>query len=154
MVQTLMDSSYKDGTPLSDEHICGLLTALLFAGQHTSSITATWTGLELLHHPEYLARVMQEQKEVMERFGGEIHFDALKEMQVLHRAVNETLRLHPPLIFLMRRMMKDMDLNDKIRIPKGDMVVVAPGIGHQNPDVFPNPEGMFPIQVSICLTGD
>jgi hypothetical protein len=34
--------------------ITGLMVALLFAGQHTSSITSTWTVLHLLHNPALL----------------------------------------------------------------------------------------------------
>lgn len=33
------------GRSMTDEEICGLLIASLFAGQHTSSITTSWTGL-------------------------------------------------------------------------------------------------------------
>ena len=33
------------GRSTTDEEICGLLIAALFAGQHTSSITTSWTGL-------------------------------------------------------------------------------------------------------------
>ena len=33
------------GRSTTDEEIAGLLIASLFAGQHTSSITASWTGL-------------------------------------------------------------------------------------------------------------
>ena len=36
---------YKDGSVNTDDQIVGLLIALLFAGQHTSSITSTWTTL-------------------------------------------------------------------------------------------------------------
>ena len=40
-----MDMKYKDGSVNTDDQIVGLLIALLFAGQHTSSITSTWTTL-------------------------------------------------------------------------------------------------------------
>ena len=39
------------GRELSEEEITGMLIAVLFAGQHTSSITSTWTTLELFTHP-------------------------------------------------------------------------------------------------------
>jgi sterol 14alpha-demethylase len=47
-----MDLVYKDGTKLSDDEIVGLLIALLFAGQHTSSISSTWysTLAEIQHN--------------------------------------------------------------------------------------------------------
>ena len=40
-----------DGRELSEDEITGMLIAVLFAGQHTSSITSTWTSLELFTHP-------------------------------------------------------------------------------------------------------
>lgn len=56
ILQVLMNAEYKDGTSLSDDQISGLLIGLLFAGQHTSSITATWTILFLLHNPDALKK--------------------------------------------------------------------------------------------------
>lgn len=49
--KALIDSRYKkvyDGRATTDQEIVGLLIALLFAGQHTSSITSTWTGLYMM----------------------------------------------------------------------------------------------------------
>ena len=34
--------------------ITGLMIALLFAGQHTSSITSSWTGLLMLSNPQFV----------------------------------------------------------------------------------------------------
>jgi sterol 14-demethylase len=49
MLQSFMDSKYRStGRGLEDYEITGLLIAALFAGQHTSSITSTWTGAYLL----------------------------------------------------------------------------------------------------------
>ncbi|CAN0504844.1 unnamed protein product, partial [Scytosiphon promiscuus] len=45
LVQVFVDMKYKDSTVNTDDQIVGLLIALLFAGQHTSSITSTWTSL-------------------------------------------------------------------------------------------------------------
>lgn len=42
-----MDIEYKDGSRITDDEVTGLLIALLFAGQHTSSITSSWTALHL-----------------------------------------------------------------------------------------------------------
>lgn len=38
-------------------YIVGMLIGILFAGQHTSGITSTWTGYFLHKHPEYLKEV-------------------------------------------------------------------------------------------------
>lgn len=49
-----MDARYTDGRQLTEEEVAGLMIALLFAGQHTSSVTGSWTGLHLLNNPEFL----------------------------------------------------------------------------------------------------
>jgi len=54
VLQVFMESQYRDGSTVNDEQITGLMIALLFAGQHTSSITSSWTGLHLLANPEYM----------------------------------------------------------------------------------------------------
>ncbi|PHT47915.1 hypothetical protein CQW23_12123 [Capsicum baccatum] len=48
MLQCFINSKYKDGRPITEGEITGLVIAALFAGQHTSSITSTWTGAYLL----------------------------------------------------------------------------------------------------------
>ena len=50
-----------DGSPLSDDTITGLLLTLLFAGQHTSAVLATWTGVLLLQNHHMLAPLLAEQ---------------------------------------------------------------------------------------------
>ena len=82
----------------------GWLIVLLFAGQHTSSITATWLGAMLLQHPEAMAAVKAEQeKRVPDE--ASLNYSNLLEMDEMRRAITETLRLYPPLILLMRQVM-------------------------------------------------
>ena len=48
VLQVFMDAEYTDGRKLTDQEVGGLMVALLFAGQHTSSITSSWTGYYIL----------------------------------------------------------------------------------------------------------
>lgn len=52
MLQTLIDSRYKTGRPLSDDEIAGMCIGLLLAGQHTSSTTSAWLGFFLARDKE------------------------------------------------------------------------------------------------------
>lgn len=61
MLQAFMDAEYRDGSKCTDDQITGMLLGTLFAGQHTSSISSTWTILNLLHQPSLYARAMEEQ---------------------------------------------------------------------------------------------
>src|SRR5262245_5535807 len=68
-LDTLIAARGPDGEPLSDDTITGLLLTLLFAGQHTSAVLATWTGILLLQHPHHLAPILAERAAVFETQG-------------------------------------------------------------------------------------
>ena len=110
-MQTLMHAHYKDGRALSDDEITGILLTVLFAGQHTSGVLATWTGLELLRAPSYLARVRDEVQDVY-REAGAMSLEILKQQVALEHAVRENERLHPPLIILIRKVLKPLRYED------------------------------------------
>jgi sterol 14-demethylase len=147
VLQVFMDLEYKeDGTKLTEDEIAGLLIALLFAGQHTSSITSTWTMFFLLHTPRVMAEVMKEQQAVLQGKTS-TDFDDVVKMEYLQNCVKEALRMHPPLIMLMRMAMKDITFNCKgktITIPKGDIVVTSPAAAGRLPEVFKNPDEFEP----------
>ena len=46
-MSSLMQQTYRDGTPLKDHEIAHMLIALLMAGQHTSSSSVAWSLLHL-----------------------------------------------------------------------------------------------------------
>ncbi len=135
-----MDMKYKDGSQLSEDEIVGLLIALLFAGQHTSSITSSWTTLFLLNNPECLQKVMEEQSAIIGKknaaavAAGEalpqksslsssmpLDYEQVGEMEYLGNCTKEALRMFPPLIMLMRQAMSDIETTSngkKYIIPK------------------------------------
>ncbi|KAK2973827.1 hypothetical protein RJ640_011755 [Escallonia rubra] len=148
MLQSFMDSKYKDGRPTTESEVTGLLIAALFAGQHTSSITSTWTGAYLLRHKEYLAAVLDEQKDLMKKHGNRVDHDILSEMEVLYRCIKEALRLHPPLIMLLRSSHSDFSVKTKegkeYDIPKGHIVATSPAFANRLPHVYKNPDTYDP----------
>ena len=141
-MQTLMEARYKDGRPLSDNEITGLLLTSLFAGQHTSAVLATWTGLELHRDIPYLDRVRDEMREVYDE-EGVLSYAGLKRQDVLENAVRECERLHPPLIILIRKALRPMTYGD-YTVPAGSLAVVAPALSHLLPNVFADPEKFNP----------
>lgn len=148
ILSIFMDIKYKDGSRITDEEVTGLLIALLFAGQHTSCISSTWTSLFIAFNKNIKNRIVAEQKAV---FGDDIHapldFDKINNMQLLHDSMKEALRLCPPLILLIRKAMKDVPVkanNQTYTIPKGDMVLISPSVGMRLPDVFSDPDKFDP----------
>ena len=153
VLQSFIDARYKDGHALTEDQITGMLIAVLFAGQHTSSITSTWTGLFLMTSPEWQERCVKEQAAVRKSVGDELTYESLLGMDTLHVCIKESLRLHPPLIMLMRLAHEDFSVTDKdgrtYTVPKGDIVATSPTFAHRlehvwkNPDVF-NPARHLP----------
>ena len=112
----------KQGRGFTDSEVTGWLIVLLFAGQHTSSITATWLGAMLLAHPEARQVVQAEQAQRCPDEAS-LTYANLLEMDEMRRAITETLRLYPPLILLMRKVMVAEGLKVGAHtIPKGDVV--------------------------------
>mmetsp|Transcript_13108 Transcript_13108/g.15840 ORF Transcript_13108/g.15840 Transcript_13108/m.15840 type:complete len:491 (-) Transcript_13108:705-2177(-) len=149
VLQSFIDARYKNGKGLKDDEICGMLIAVLFAGQHTSSVTSTWTGMQLLaHKSKFWGDLLKEQKQVMSEHGEELNYDILQKMDCLHFAIKEALRLHPPLIMLMRMCHKEHTVTtssgQEYTIPKGDVVAVSPAFAHRLDHVFTNPETYDP----------
>lgn len=148
MLQVFMDGEYKDGRKFTDNEVTGLLIALLFAGQHTSSVSSSWTGLLVLNEKEkYWPRLKAENEQVLKESGGKVTFDALLKMELLGSCIREAIRMYPPLIFLMRKVKKDLYYkSDKrtFKIPKGDIAFVSPAAGMRQPESFENPDKYDP----------
>ncbi|KAG6712330.1 hypothetical protein I3842_05G098400 [Carya illinoinensis] len=153
MLQCFIDSKYKDGRPTTEAEITGLLIAALFAGQHTSSITSTWTGAYLLRHKEYLSAVLEEQKNLMGRHGNKVDHDILSEMDVLYRCIKEALRLQPPLILLLRSSHSDFSVTTRdgkeYDIPKGHIVATSPAFANRLPHIYKDPDRYDPDRFAI-----
>lgn len=142
MFQSLMETTYEDGSALTDNEITGMLIGAVFAGHHTSSGTAAWVLLELLKQPALLHEVRDELDAI---YGdeGEVTFQSLRQIPKLEAVVKEVLRLHPPLIVLMREVSQDLVVGDYL-IPKGRMVWASPPVTHRIASLFPDPQRFDP----------
>jgi sterol 14-demethylase len=141
-LQTLMESRYSDGRPLNENEITGLLLAGMFAGHHTSSVTTSWTLIELLRNPDYLKRVVAEIDGVFGN-GSRVSHAALRELPLTENAVKEALRLHPPLFMLVRVAQQDFVYKQWF-IEKGSWIIVSPTVSHLIPEVFADPRRFDP----------
>ena len=144
--QTLIDASYEDGTKLTPHEITGMLVATIFAGHHTSSGTTAWVLIELLRHPEWMKKVVDELDQLFGKDGA-VTFESLRQIPNLESVLKEVLRLHPPLIILMRKVLEDFTVEDTL-IPAGKFVCAAPAITHRIESLFPNPEQFDPDRYS------
>jgi sterol 14-demethylase len=142
MLQVFMDARYLDGSQLADELIPGMVVWIMFAGFHTSSNTASWTAVELARHPECVPTIARE-IDATYRPGGDLSTAALRTMPALDAFIGEVLRLHPPLVTLMRAVLRDFEYEGDVFEP-GTTLVISPYVSHRVPEVFPDPERFDP----------
>ncbi|KAK4401433.1 Sterol 14-demethylase [Sesamum angolense] len=119
LLQCFIDSKYKDGRLTTEAEVTGLLIAALFAGQHTSSITSTWSGAYLLRNPKYMSAVLDEQKNLMQKHGNKIDYDIL-DFSVKTREGIE------------------------YDIPKGHIVATSPAFANRLPHIYKDPDTYDP----------
>jgi sterol 14-demethylase len=142
MLQTFMEARYLDGSRLADDLIPGMVVWIMFAGFHTSSNTSTWTIVELARQAAHVPAIVREVDSVYGS-GEALSFAALRELPELERFVFEVLRLHPPLVTLMRHVRRDFGYKG-CTIPAGDTIVISPYVAPRIPEHFPDPERFDP----------
>jgi sterol 14-demethylase len=143
MLDVLVSIPGEDGRPrFTADEITGMFISLMFAGHHTSSGTSSWTLIELMRHPDIYAAVRNELDELYAD-GQEVSFHALRQIPKLESVIKETLRLHPPLIILMRVAQGEFEVQG-YPIHQGDFVATSPAISNRIPQDFPEPDTFDP----------
>jgi sterol 14-demethylase len=143
LLDVLMSIKDEDGSlHFSADIITGMFISMMFAGHHTTSGTAAWTLIELLRHPDVLAEVLEE-LDGLAAEGQEVSYQALREMPRLEAAIKEALRLHPPLILLLRVAKTDLEVAGHL-IPAGALVGASPSVSNRLPEAFADAEGFDP----------
>jgi sterol 14alpha-demethylase len=143
MLDVLITVKDEAGNPrFSADEITGMFISMMFAGHHTSSGTASWTLIELLRHPDGYAAVINELDELYAD-GQPVSFHALRQIPHLENVLKETLRLHPPLIILMRVAKGEFEVQGH-PIHQDDLVAASPAISNRIPEDFPDPDEFVP----------
>ena len=64
-------------------------------------------------------------------------------MDLLHFCVKEALRMHPPLIYIMRKLTVDKEIGGYM-VPKGDTLFLSPAVSGRLESVYTNPDKFDP----------
>jgi sterol 14-demethylase len=143
MLDVLVSIKDEEGNPrFSADEVTGMFISLMFAGHHTSSGTSSWTLIELIRHPDVYTEVVKELDDLYAD-GQEVSFHALRQIPKLENVLKETLRLHPPLIILMRVAKGEFEVAG-FPIHEGDFVAASPAISNRIPEDFPDPDSFLP----------
>ncbi|XP_016567604.2 probable (S)-N-methylcoclaurine 3'-hydroxylase isozyme 2 [Capsicum annuum] len=135
-LETLLDNGF------TNDRIHQLFMELLSAGSDTSTSTIEWAMAELIKDVESMKKV-QEELEI------ESESDYLKESQVLNMSfvqacVKETLRLHPPVPFLLPHRAIETCQIMSYTIPKDAQIIVNVWAITRDPSIWEEPEMFRP----------
>ena len=137
----LMQSSYKDGTPVPDREIAHMMIALLMAGQHSSSSSSSWIMLRLASRPDIMEELYQEQIRVLGPDLPPLRYEDLAKLTLHQNVLREVLRLHTPIHSIMRKVKSPMPVTGtKYVIPTSHVLLASPGCTSRDEEFFPNPQ--------------
>ncbi|XP_077243484.1 cytochrome P450 monooxygenase 76AD131-like [Tasmannia lanceolata] len=130
-------------TPLTMIHVKALLLDMVAGGVDTSSTTLEWAIAEMMHKPETLKKAQEELDAVV----GKDHILEdyhTSNLPFLDAVVKETLRLHPPNVFLIPHTNSETRVVGGYTVPKGSGVYVNVWAIQRDPSVWDNPSDFDP----------
>lgn len=137
----LMQARDEQGEALSEEEILDQAVILIFAGHETTTSMLTSFLLALREHPQWLARLADEQREVVGE--GELTLDQVKDLRLLDFVLKEVERLWPPISICQRGVVEEVEFAGA-RLPPGTMVLYSPWATHRLSEVFRDPDCFDP----------
>ncbi|MEU2256393.1 cytochrome P450 [Nocardia xishanensis] len=125
----LLSTRYDDGSAPTDAELGDQLRTLLVAGHETTATSLVWALYHLHRAPEALRRLRAELGDA-----GDSPTD-LAGLPYLDAVCQETLRLHPPVPIVLRRVTGPVTLRG-VRVPVGDTMGLALPLLHSDPDTW------------------
>ncbi|KAL0382334.1 UNVERIFIED_CONTAM: putative (S)-N-methylcoclaurine 3'-hydroxylase isozyme 2 [Sesamum calycinum] len=138
--EDFLDSLLEIG--LSDNHINYLLLELLLAGTDTTTLTIIWALADLIKNKNALSKLRDE---LTRRIGDKtIQESELMDLPYLQACIKESIRLHPPVPFLLpRRATQSSKVMDYI-VPKGSRVIINTWAMARDPSIWDAPSSFIP----------
>jgi cytochrome P450 len=138
ILQALIDARHPEtNVPFTVEQVMEQVSTIFLAGHETAASVMTWALYLLARDPELQDAVRAEAGD------GPPDPERLRGLSLTRNVFRETLRLYPPVSFLLREVTCPVQMRDKQLAP-GAMLVVSPWLVQRNRDHFPEPHGFDP----------
>jgi cytochrome P450 len=135
ILSLMMAARYDDGTSMSDGDVRDQLLTLLAAGHETTATSLAW-ALYWIHRDGDLLRDLRAE---IAALGPNPGPEDLAGLELLDATCTETLRLHPIVPDVARRLRAPMSFG-RWTLPVGVGVAVATSLLHADPTIYPRPE--------------
>ncbi|XP_053672423.1 cytochrome P450 4d1-like [Anopheles nili] len=145
---TFLDQLLKvsiDGKPLSTADIREEVDTFMFEGHDTTTSGISFTILHLAKYQDVQQRLYEEIESMLGKSAKTTVLTSalLQDFKYLDLVIKESMRLVPPVPFIGRVLLEDMEMNGTI-VPAGTTISLNIFNVHRNPKVFPEPEKFIP----------
>ncbi len=131
----------EEGNQFTDQEIIDHLIFVLMAAHDTTAITLTLMSYFLAKHPEWQDQLRAEVSDF--EITPETKINDLRVLEKAGLVMKETLRIHPPLITVSRKLKRELEV-DNIRLPKNTFVSVVFQMTHHDERSWTNPSKFDP----------
>ncbi|MEU9471804.1 cytochrome P450 [Streptomyces avermitilis] len=137
----LLAARDSEGRSLGDRELEDQVISLIVAGYETTSAAMGWTVHAALHTPGVWDDARKEVDAVLG--DAELTGDALERLPYVDAVVQESLRLHPPVVVLPRVAAQDFEFAGHL-IRAGRRLAISPYVTHRMPEVWPQATEFLP----------
>ena len=141
ILSMLIEARDESGAAMTDDQLRDEMLTLLLAGHETTATTLAWTIHHLLEHPEWLARVRAEVRDVVA--GGVVQPEQIERLVLLDASIKETLRLTPIIPMVGRVLAKPATIGE-VQLPAGAVALASIYLVHRRADLWPEPQRFDP----------
>jgi cytochrome P450 len=141
LLSIVVNGADENGAPASDAAIVGHIPQLFSATFETCQTLMVSALMLLAQHPRVAGDLLDE---VRGRFGGRAPAAGdLAGAPLLDAVIKETLRLLPPVPFMVRVATQDTTIAG-YPVPQGGRVLLNPFLTNRMPDLYPDPDSFTP----------
>ena len=124
------------------------MESFLLDAYESTSITMSFLCFQLALHPEIQMKVRFEINSALTKFGGELCYEVLNELNYLEQVLNESIRINPTIPIISRVCTQECYLsgNDGLsyKVKPGDITVISLYGIHMDPKYWIEPEKFDP----------
>ena len=136
----IMASTEDENISLQD--ISDEVITMLLAGHETTANTLSWCIAHMTQDKDYWELLMEESRKI-NYDGSLVH--SIRDWDVSKFAINEALRLYPPVWFSPRKALVDTKVGDFL-IRAGTNVILSSFVTHRSDQYFNNPDEFIPMR--------
>lgn len=146
--QLMVDLEKVEGTAIDFATVASHAVSFYIDGFETSSLTLTFIGYHLAVHQDVQQKLREEIQSTLAKHGGELTYDALKDMTYMDQVISESQRHFPVLGGMRKKCTEEITLEGsdglRCRIKPGTEVNVPVYALHSDPKYWTDPKDFDP----------